>query len=94
MAILEGSKILLITLDQVELKTLRAKFHADRTKPQGEVRKSRFSSFRDFAKKHYRRKWAAPALVLFHLLPLFLLKLVYTKDLRQDETVARKVAVE
>ncbi len=61
MAILEGSKILLITLDQVELKTVRAKFHADRTKPQGGVRKSRFSSFRDFAKKNSRRKWAGPS---------------------------------
>ncbi len=61
MAILEGSKILLITLDQVELKTVRAKFHADRTKPQGGVRKSRFSSFRDFAKKNSRRKWAWPS---------------------------------
>ncbi len=61
MAILEGSKILLITLHQVQLKTVRAKFHADWTKPQGGVRKSGFSSFRDFAKKNYRQKWAGPS---------------------------------
>ncbi len=61
MAILEGSKILLITLDQVQLKSVRAKFHTDWTKPQGGVKKSRFSSFRDFAKKNYRRKWVWPS---------------------------------
>ena len=43
------SKILLITLDQVQLKSVRAKFHADRTKSQGGVWKSRFSSFCNFA---------------------------------------------
>ena len=45
------SKILLINLDQVQLKSVRAKFHVDRTKSQGGVRKTRFSSFSDFAKK-------------------------------------------
>ena len=39
------SKILLITLDQVQLKSVHAKFHADGTKSQGGVQKSRFSSF-------------------------------------------------
>ena len=33
------------------MKTVRAKFHADRTKSQGGVRKSRFSSFSDFSKQ-------------------------------------------
>ena len=41
----------MITLDQVQLKSVHAKFHADRTKSQGGVRKSRFSSFCDFVKK-------------------------------------------
>ena len=41
----------MITLDQVQLKSVHAKFHADRTKSQGGVRKSMFSSFCDFAKK-------------------------------------------
>ena len=45
------SKILSITLDQVQLKSARAKFHADWTKSQEAVRKSRFSSFCDFVKK-------------------------------------------
>ena len=36
------SKILLITLDQVQLKSVHAKFHADRTKSQG-VWKSSFA---------------------------------------------------
>ena len=45
------NKILLITLDEVQLKTVPAKFHADRMKSQGGVRKSGFSSFRDFVKK-------------------------------------------
>ena len=52
--------ILLITLDQVQLKSVRAKFHADRTKSQEGVQKSRFSSFCDFVKKLYRRKWVLP----------------------------------
>ncbi len=50
MAILEDSKTILITLDQAQLKTVCARFHADRTKPQGGVQKSRFSSFRNVAK--------------------------------------------
>ena len=40
--------------------TVCAKFHAYRVKSQGEVRKIWFSSFRDLAKKNYRRKWAWP----------------------------------
>ena len=39
------SKILLISLDEVQLKSVCAKFHVDRTKSQGGVRKSRFFSF-------------------------------------------------
>ena len=45
------NKILLITLDQVQLKSVHATFHTDRTKSQVRVRKSRFFSFCDFAKK-------------------------------------------
>ena len=52
------SKIILITLYQVQLKSVCAKFHADRTNSQGGVRKSRFSSFCDFAEKLSKRKWA------------------------------------
>ena len=36
------------------------KFDADRTNSLGRVRKSRFSDFRDFARKRYTRKWAWP----------------------------------
>ena len=55
------NKILLITLDQGQLESVRAKFHADRSKSKGGVRKSRFCSFRDFAEKNSRRKWAWPS---------------------------------
>ena len=37
-------------LGQVQLKSVRAKFHADWTKSQRRVLKSRFSSFCDFVK--------------------------------------------
>ena len=51
----------MITLDQVQLKSVRATFHADRTKSQEGVQKSRFSSFCDFTKKNFQpeptRKW-------------------------------------
>ena len=46
----------MITLDQVQLKSVLAKLHADQTKFQGGVRKSRFSSICDFAKKLSNRK--------------------------------------
>ena len=50
-----------MSLDQVQLKSVRAKFHADRIKSQGRVQKSRFSSFLYFAKKkRFKRKWAWP----------------------------------
>ena len=51
--IFRPNKILLITLDQVSLKSVCAKFWADQTKFLGGVRKSRFFSFCDFT----RRKW-------------------------------------
>ena len=37
--------------ESLKLKSVRTNFHAGRTKSQGGVQKSRFSSFCDFAKK-------------------------------------------
>ena len=50
------SKILLITLNQVQLKSVCDKFHVDRTKSQGGVWKTRFSSDCNFAKKQNKTK--------------------------------------
>ena len=52
------SKIILITLHQVQLKSVCAKFNADQTKSQGG---GRFSSFCDFVKKVSNQKWARPS---------------------------------
>ena len=57
------STILLITLDQ--LKSVRVKFHADWTKSQKGVRKSRFSSFCNFEKKLSRQMEAWPIVKWF-----------------------------
>ncbi len=55
-AILEGSKIPLISLVQLSQKIVWTNFVAARTKTVGGVRKSRFFTFCDFVKKNVMHK--------------------------------------